>query len=168
MTFGGLICDPLRGAVNHNGQMLMPEQIIEKEKTERVGHLERKVEMLQRDNQLLEAQVELNDDLIPEENPLTIQVTLLQSEKAELQQQLASKTTQLNGMNGMVRAQNSRILQLNQRLNIGQPRQPDRMTITQHHIDQLFDFSGQQFGGNGANGNNDAAANGNQDEEEHP
>jgi hypothetical protein len=161
MTFGGLISDPLRGAVNHNGQLLMPEQIQQVESNDELLRLRAKVQELQRDKQFLKEQVELMEDDIPDDVPQTELVRSHNEEKNRLEAVIGEKNTQLGRIHAVNRIQQARILELNRRLGIGQPRQPDRMSITQHHIDQLFDFSGQQFNGQGFNGNNDDPDQGN-------
>ena len=156
MSFGGLIDDPLRGAVQHHGQLLMPEQIELVEQTDELLRLRARVQGLQRDKELLEQQLDLAEDGIPDVIAPTADPNLsaervaaleqaqvrLTAELFQSQERVAQQTNQLGRINAVNRTQQARLLELNRRLGIGQPRQPERMTITQNRVNQYFNALG--------------------------
>ena len=150
MTFGGIIADPLKNTVEYHGQYLLPEQIADIEKNDKILHLENKLEELKRDKQFLEQQAELNDiedhDVSVAEAAkeiLIAEVEELRMGRAELQLESDTKTTQLARTTALIRTQQARIHELNRRLGIAQVPDPERMTITQNRVNQYFN----QFNG---------------------
>ena len=127
MTFGGIIADPLKNTVEYHGQYLLPEQIADIEKNDKILHLENKLEELKRDKQFLEQQAELNDIEDPQpgldeaaKEILIAEVEELRMGRAELQLESDTKTTQLARTTALIRTQQARIHELNRRLGIAQ------------------------------------------------